>query len=142
MLNASEIMELQNISGMEKFSKLTVKQALDREKLIELLYQAHGLATEASCFKDATYAQQLEVEADNLIANGVTVQEWIPVTERLPDENGYYLCEVCFSSGSDYRSYRRMILYWEDNVWIDMPNCFKTRKPTHWMPLPQPPKGE
>ncbi len=37
MLNASEIMELQKLSGMEKFSKLTVKQALDREKLIELL---------------------------------------------------------------------------------------------------------
>lgn len=65
---------------------------------------------------------------------------WIPVTERLPEENGYYLCEVCFSSVRDCKSYRRMILYWEDNVWIDMPNCFKTRNPTHWMPLPQPPK--
>ena len=75
-------------------------------------------------------------------ANGVTVQEWISVKDRLPDENGYYLCEVCFSSVSDCKSYRRLILYWEDNVWIDMPNCFKTRKPTHWMPLPQPPKGE
>ena len=80
--------------------------------------------------------------ADYLLANGVTVQEWISVKDRLPEENGYYLCEVCFSSVSDCKSYRRMILYWEDNVWIDMPNCFKTRKPTHWMPLPEPPKGE
>ena len=26
-----------------------------------------------------------------LLANGVTVQKWIPVTERLPVENGEYL---------------------------------------------------
>ena len=34
--------------------------------------------------------------ADQLIANGVTVQEWIPVTERLPQEDLPFgaLCEV------------------------------------------------
>lgn len=45
MLNASEIMELQKLSGMEKFSKLTVKQFMNREKLIELL---EGRRCEAS----------------------------------------------------------------------------------------------
>ncbi len=106
-----------------------------REKLIELI-----LTTDLSL----SYGRRMDAVniADHLIANGVTVQQWIPVTERLPEENGYYLCEVSFSSVADCKSYRRMILYWEDNVWIDMPNCFRTRKPTHWMPLPQPPKGE
>lgn len=35
--------------------------------------------------------------ADKLIANSVTVQEWIPVTERLPEENEYVLiwCGEC-----------------------------------------------
>lgn len=44
-----------------------------REKLIELLCKAHGMATDASLFEDASYAQQLETEADFMIANGVTI---------------------------------------------------------------------
>ena len=46
-----------------------------REKLIELLCKAHGMATDASLFECASYAQQLETEADYLIANGVTNKE-------------------------------------------------------------------
>jgi len=126
-----------------------------REKLIELLLASFEKCYSTICVRGDRRCKeynederttdrscQARLFADHLIANGVTVQEWISVKDRLPDENGYYLCEVCFSSVSDCKSYRRMILYWEDNVWIDMPNCFKTRKPTHWMPLPQPPKGE
>ena len=45
----------------------------DREKLIELLCEAQSKATDAGAFDDATYAQQLEMEADHLIANGVTI---------------------------------------------------------------------
>ena len=51
-----------------------------REKLIELLCKAHGMATDASLFEDATYAQQLEAEADFLIANGVIVLDEKDVT--------------------------------------------------------------
>ena len=44
-----------------------------REKLVEIL-------TNAGMGKYET-----QYIADILIANGVTVQRWIPVTERLPD---------------------------------------------------------
>lgn len=101
----------------------------DREKLIELCEE---LETLPCC---DTYQGQ----ADYLIANGVTVQKWVSVAE-LPKENGYYLCVVCVSSVNERKEYRYMILYWEDNVWIDMPNCFRTRKPLCWMPLPELPK--
>ena len=81
----------------------------DREKLIELISEAHSWSAEEACFNDATYADQLRIEADHLIANGVTLRgrdchwateqaykngyedgkkdavKWIPVTERLPD---------------------------------------------------------
>ena len=106
-----------------------------KEKLIELLSSDY-------CPLFLVFGDSMYSIVDYLIANGVTVQEWIPVTERLPEENGYYLCNVCFSSIAECKSYRRMILYFEDNMWIDMPNCFRTRKPTHWMPLPEPPGGE
>ena len=44
--------------------------------------------------------------ADHLIANGVMVQEWIPVTERLPEHDGRYLCNVKYFSfpGSFYQA--------------------------------------
>jgi hypothetical protein len=44
-----------------------------REKLIELLNEAHSKSTDEVVFNCATYAQQLEMESDYLIANGVTI---------------------------------------------------------------------
>ena len=107
-----------------------------REKLIELQRDAFIE------WKTKGEGKLIEQIADHLIANGVTVQKWIPVTERLPEENGYYLCVVCVSAVNQRKEYRRKILFWEDNVWIDMANCFRTKNPTHWMPLPESPKGE
>ena len=52
----------------------------DREKLTELLMdKPYGRGTEKE------EAEHIEDVADYLIANGVTVQRWIPVTERLPE---------------------------------------------------------
>ena len=36
--NAQEVMEFQKLSGMDKFRKLTVKQMLNMQKLIDLMY--------------------------------------------------------------------------------------------------------
>lgn len=44
----------------------------DREKLIKLLCEANSKSVDAELFEDSSYAQQLEIEADFLIANGVT----------------------------------------------------------------------
>ena len=52
----------------------------DKEKLIELLDTIHHKPL------GKTYQERIETIADFLIANGVTVQRWIPVTERLPEE--------------------------------------------------------
>ena len=76
--------------------------------------------------------------AEKLISKGVTVQEWISADDRLPEEDGYYLC--CIKSS-----------LFPDRVYIDILECDKgsfeeghiyTDTVTHWMPLPQPPKGE
>ena len=112
-----------------------------REKLIELLktnacpapfmcdpacrYYGFG-----DCFPDRF--------ADHLIANGVTVQEWISVDEMLPEEkvncivhykhaycdnDDYWAIGICFYDGEKFQ------MDWSYKV-------------THWMPLPKPPKGE
>ena len=103
-----------------------------REKLIELLVNSPGL--------DTLYGKEEEFaeNADWLIANGVTVQEWIPVTERLPEKEGFYL--VVTKNGTVYSE-----LYF---LCGDPPepsfgwDGVSKGKYTHWMPLPQPPKGE
>ena len=51
----------------------------DREKLIDLLDEVHH----TNMGKE--YRERLGTIADHLIANGVTIQNWIPVTDRLPD---------------------------------------------------------
>lgn len=66
-------------------------------------------------------------------------QRWIPVSEP-PKEHGYYLCVILSSAVGNKKEYRRKILFWEDNVWIEMASCFRTVKPVCWMPLPEPPK--
>ena len=68
MLDAREIMELQKLSGMEKFSKLTVKQALDREKLIALLENRRCEASEVCGSMNNGFGAWY---ADHLIANDV-----------------------------------------------------------------------
>ena len=108
-----------------------------REKLTELLreapYNIFGNKL-GNCYFDSC----LELIADHLIANGVTVQEWISVDDRLPEEkvncivhykhaycdnDGYWTIGICFYDGEKFQ------MHWAYKV-------------THWMPLPEPPKGE
>jgi hypothetical protein len=60
-------------TAIQTISVPTEKGEPMREKLIELLCKAHGMATDASLFENASFAEQLEAEADFLIANGVNV---------------------------------------------------------------------
>lgn len=79
--------------------------------------------------------------ANYLVEHGVTIQEWIPVSERLPELNTDVL--VCdakygyFGVWSLGRYKNKDALYWEDDG-----GWFKSLDDvTHWMPLPEPPKG-
>ena len=69
--------------------------------------------------------------ADHLIANGVTIQKWIPVTERLPEEDGEYLvyCGEYDGICIIYHEILKTKSKWRSK-WKDV---------THWMPLPEPP---
>ena len=79
------------------------------------------------CMRDAlAYIQQLEAQ----------VPRWIPVEERLPEHNvfvivGYkrygYAFEGCYSE--------------EESEWYDR-EYSSIANPSHWMPMPEPPKEE
>ena len=139
-----------------------------REKLIEILRRPifpHELA-------DPT-----EAVADYLLDSGVTVQEWVSVKDRLP-ENGVHVllcCEMRRYGGGIAGKYVCDGYYAEANKIIsggfpDECNCEYSEEDdeyylcegwyeviknwddynsvpvedfvTHWMPLPEPPKGE
>lgn len=103
-----------------------------REKLIELL---RG-------FFESVYPEFVyESLVDHLIANGVTVQQWIPVKERLPENHASCIVYRASSFGGHYSMLRySKALGWHfyDSEWGDV----TVDDVTHWMPLPDPPKGE
>ena len=72
-----------------------------------------------------------EAVADYLLDNGVTVQEWISVDDRLPEP---------FESVLVFRDGKISIDYNEENGWFAYD--LNGKRVTHWMPIPQPPKGE
>lgn len=77
--------------------------------------------------------------ADHLIANGVTVQKWIPVSERLPEKMEWVMC-ACVDGEVNILRYDHIMDDWD---LFHRPNrCYKKEYVTHWMPLPDVPKGE
>ena len=109
-----------------------------REKLVEIIQNSVG-----GCAR-----HWAEVIADGLIANGVTVQEWISVDDRLPDNKEYdwVLAQVVEDNGFMHiptvMEYRQSKNDWFEETygWLSDHNGAFTV--THWMPLPEPPKGE
>ena len=105
-----------------------------REKLVYLVknaLRAYGKDLEK-------IVEPYEFIADFLIHSGVTVQDWISVKERLPqekvdcivhykhaycDNDGYWAIGFCYYDGEKFK--------------LD-----PSYKVTHWMPMPQSPKGE
>ena len=74
--------------------------------------------------------------ADCLLANGVTVQEWISVDDRLPEDYKQRVMVICIG---DYPiGYPKIDTdRYVRGQWVRYGIYV-----THWMPLPQPPKGE
>lgn len=99
----------------------------EREKLIEILGGMSGIAWSPSV---------RGIIADYLLANGVTVQQWIPVPERLPDKEGNYL--VATNKGKVAESH----FFPECDIvpWKHRDAVFCYPGVTHWMPMPEPPK--
>ena len=97
--------------------------------LLDELEAAQELSPEATYAID-THAESLIAKMDALI-NTPSPQRWIPVTERLPEKDTAVICYTALgqkigwigNNGNFNFTYGKGIV-------------------THWMPLPEPPKGE
>ena len=78
-------------------------------------------------------------KVEYLIANGVTVQEWISVKDRLPEKSGDYLV-LTYNGFIERLSYSERHNTFNADDRLMYAEC--AIPCTHWMPLPQPPKGE
>ena len=110
----------------------------DKEKLISLLIltdpNPYTCESESgSCELTTCTECRARSTADLLIANGVTVQEWISVKDRLPEKDEIVI--ICTDNNFIYAG--ELI----GDTWF-LDNDSWTATVTHWMPLPQPPKGE
>ncbi len=66
--------------------------------------------------------------------------EWIPVSERLPEEDGQYLITVKYKPEADYENIYAEHGEWNDGKW-DMfcfGHCGEIEDIIAWMPLPEP----
>ena len=82
--------------------------------------------------------------ADYLISNGVTVQEWISVKDKLPEKDGQYLIfttqyftpdhidEIDHKDGIEISGYCKRYGFLSENG----------LHAKYWRDIPQPPKGE
>ena len=122
-----------------------------REKLVELpiedailiLREEHrqrtdGYATYLAHGGNGDHAEEVSLDALAMAISALEKTKWVSVDDRLPEEkvdcivhykhaycnnDGYWAIGFCFYDGEKFR--------------IDL-----AYKVTHWMPIPQPPKGE
>lgn len=138
-----------------------------REKLIELIVWIEDQMTRA--YPYTTDQFRIETTVDHLIANGVTVQEnveisdellkqlknapitickeepsietvqeWISVKDRLPELGERVICTDGDAVFEQYRVENSCVYGMWDRCGLKSP----MQEVTHWMPLPEPPKGE
>ena len=123
-----------------------------RKKLVELLTEFYGC-------DPMYYDVDALAIAQHLISHGVTVQEWISVNDRLPDEHESLFARykgtdkwrnAMFTTISDrvivcaeYENGNRIVKTANtvDGVW-KVKDILCPCKVTHWMPFPHPQKGE
>ena len=84
------------------------------------------------------------------VVPGMTVQKWIPVTERLPKgADGKSICETVIAYLDHKKASPQVCVGWVNGKrWYlivgndDFYTSWKFEDVTHWMPLPDAPKGE
>lgn len=127
--------------------------AKTREKLVELFRNAF-----AAYGDGITGCTREEFFADFIAGDGVTVQHWISVKDRLPEDDdsihfyddGRMRCTTVLA----YTEYGRIIPknrllvkptgneYLDTQVTDGWEWARGTEEVTHWQPMPQPPKGD
>ena len=104
-----------------------------RKKLVEIVKKSAY-----SSLPSNTEDFHLNMFVTNLLSHGVTVQEWISVDDELPEVGGYV---VCIAKRNPFSRFMPMVARIEKNGWVNPMTEQYISEVTHWMPLPEKPKG-
>lgn len=114
---------------------------LTREKLVELLRYADDSCVNTGCMECSHMKRGRSCKAyfyaDYLLADGVTVQEWIPVSEPPKEDGRYFVARYDYVTKTPFAD----ILWFEKGQWWNRLHGGNFAV-THWMPMPPLPKGE
>ena len=88
----------------------------------------------ATALDMAISALRAQQEQESKPTNG-----WISVQDRLPEVGGYV---VCIAKRNPFSRFMPMVARIEKNGWVNPITEQYISEATHWMPLPEPPKGE
>lgn len=88
--------------------------------------------------EDSPWQGNIKGLTETLVANGVTVPNWIPVTKRLPDTSSMYIVTVEKLYGITYSD----VAYFDawTKKWGTNAHHYSCDKVTHWMQIPEPQK--
>jgi len=118
----------------------------------------HAAVEALRAYAYVTDNKTLSNDIYNWVGDGGTVQKWIPVTERLPEEHDSIFAKMygtkkwmpamfrkisntviaCIESTDGKR--KTVATYTKDGEWEKSARYLRGDKVTHWMPLPNPPK--
>ena len=121
-----------------------------RKRLAECLQIANNAVVDAEIEaigddRMMTVAECQTIMVESLVSSGVTIQEWIPVSERLPENNNPVLVRCTNTTiGGGYITHIGscdMNKFWFLRTQPGIAS-FPVREwqVTHWMPLPEPPR--
>ena len=106
-----------------------------REKLVEIFKQA---PFEGRVLDEWWFEEKIKNIADHLISNGVTVQEWISVDDRLTEP---FVSVLVHMPGEEPFPTVHEGFISNDGIWQSAMFRREPGEVTHWQPMPQPPKG-
>ena len=103
---------------------------ISREEAIDAIIAQRHKAE----LSDHNFALGLAEDAIRHLPSAEAVQRWIPCSERLPNESGWYVISVVGFENITDVSY----FYSDEAKWSDITD---KQKVVAWMPLPKPYKG-
>ena len=108
---------------------------IDEKKLIERLWEQHkGIKANAECYTDAEEVADEICNVVSIIDEQPKIDEWIPVSERLPNKD-----MTCLTTVYDKSTGRRLLKHREFRCGSFIQAGASRAFPViAWMPLPEP----